>query len=79
MRDAIDSNANLWMGWKATKWHPMVLWAEGCKWFLPNKIRFCILTRKGIWKLIWAPFKVITICYIKFAKIIILKKYKDVL
>lgn len=79
MRDAIYSNANLWMGWKATKWHPMVLWAEGCKWFLPNQIRFCILTRKGIWKLIWAPFKVITICYIKFAKIIILKKYKDVL
>ena len=79
MREAVDSNANLWMGWKATKWHPMVLWADSFKRVLPNKIRIRILARKGVWKLLWAPFKVITICYIKFAKKIILKKYKDVL
>lgn len=79
MREAIDSNANLWTGWKATKWHPMVVWAVGCKRILPGKLRLSILARKGFWRLTWIPYKVITICYIKFAKLIILKKYKDFL
>ena len=79
MREAIDCNANLWMGWKATKWHPMVVWPVGCKRILSSKLRLEILARRSFWIMTWVPYKLITNWYIKFAKKIILKKYKDIL
>ena len=75
--NAFNTNVNLWTGWKAIQWHPMVLWPNWFRKHLSEKQRLAILTRKDkLWLLVWSFFKILTIIHIKIKRIYILKRYK---
>lgn len=75
--DAFNTNVNLWTGWKAIQWHPMVLYPNWFRNHLSEKQRLAILTRKDkFWLLVWSFFKILTIIHIKIKRIYILKRYK---
>lgn len=79
LRQAVDSNENLWTGWKAIQWHPMVIWPEWFRKHCSEKTRINILTRRQPWMMLWAFYKVCTIIHIKMEKIRLLKKYNTIL
>ena len=76
---AINSNSNLYNGYKFIQYHPLVLFPNFFRKILPEKVRLAILTRKYPWIFLWAPYKLMTQWYAKRKKKIILKKYKDIL
>lgn len=79
LRQAVDSNENLWTGWKAIKWHPIVIWPKWFRKHCSEKTRINILTRRQPWMILWAFYKVCTIIHIKMEKIRLLKKYNTIL
>lgn len=80
MREAVDCNVNLWTGWKAIKWHPMVMWPDWFKKHLTERKRLMILTRRDkVWMLLWVVFKVVTNIHIKISRIHVFKQYKNLL
>lgn len=72
---AIDSNSNLYNGYKFVQYHPLVIWPIFFKKVLSKKVRLSILTRKYPWIFVWAPYKVMTQWHIKRVKKKIIKKY----
>lgn len=80
MREAFQSNANLWTGWKAIKWHPIVMFPDWFRRHLSAEKRLEILCRRNrVWNIIWAIFKVTTILHHKITRRKLLRKYKDFL
>lgn len=80
LKDAFNTNSNLWTGWKAIKWHPMVLWPNWFKNHLTEDKRLNILARRDyVWNAVWALFKIVTILHIRFDKFIVKNCYKDYL
>lgn len=79
LRQAINSNSNLYNGYKFVLYHPLVLFPNFFRKVLPEKVRRAILTRKYPWIFLWAPYKLLTKWYAKRMKKIVMKKYKDVL
>lgn len=80
MLEAVESNVNLWTGWKAIKWHPIVIWPDWFKMHLSERKRLMILTRRDkLWMLFWVVFKVVTNIHIKIRKKYVFEHYKDIL
>jgi coenzyme F420-reducing hydrogenase beta subunit len=73
LKDAINSNPNLYCGYKFMQFHPIILFPVFFRKILPTKVMFAILTNKMPWKLIWGVYKVLTILYTKRIKTTILK------
>ena len=79
-RDAFESNANLWTGWKAIQWHPMVMWPDWFRKHLSEETRLNILARRNkSWLLLWGIYKVITNLHIQIDKKRVYRQYKDYL
>lgn len=74
IQEAINTNPNLYTGFKCIQWHPIVMWPYFFKRILPAKIRLDILTNKMPYKLFWAVFKVPTIYLTKLKKKEVLKQ-----
>lgn len=74
---AISGNPHLYTGYKFIQWHPLVLWPGFFKRYLPQKLRFKILTNRMPYKFFWGLFKVATILLTKYrkAKLIKNKRY----
>lgn len=72
---AVNSNSNLYNGFKFVQYHPLVLFPVFFKKVLPNKVRLAILRRKFPWIFLWAPYKILTTWHAKRTKMKIIKKY----
>ena len=72
---AINSNSNLYNGFKFVQYHPLVLWPNFFRKVLSKKMRLAILTRKFPWIFLWAPYKIMTQWYAKWMKKRIIKEY----
>lgn len=72
---AINSNPNLYDGFKFVQYHPLVLFPNFFRKVLSKRVRLAILTRKYPWIFFWAPYKILTSWYAKKLKKKIIKKY----
>ncbi|WP_440424888.1 Coenzyme F420 hydrogenase/dehydrogenase, beta subunit C-terminal domain [Prevotella sp.] len=79
LMQAINSNSNLYTGYKFVQYHPLVLFPNFFRKVLPEKVRLAILTRKYPWIFLWAPYKLMTKWYATRKKKMVMKKYNDVL
>ena len=60
LMQAINSNPNLYTGYKFIQYHPLVMFPRFFKRILPDSLRLSILCNRMPWKLFWAPYKILT-------------------
>lgn len=60
LMQAINSNPNLYTGYKYIQYHPLVMFPRFFKRILPGSWRLSILSNRMPWKLFWAPYKMLT-------------------
>ena len=73
--NAINTNPNLYDGFKFIQYHPVVMFPSFFKKVLPIKIWNSIIINDMPWKLLWGIYKVLTIIHNKTTKMYIIKKY----
>ena len=72
---ALQSNSNLYNGFKFVQYHPLVMFPNFFKRILHKEVRLAILTRRYPWVILWAPYKILTNWYARIKKNSIIKKY----
>lgn len=75
IKDAINSNPNLYTGYKYIQYHPLVMFPDFFRKLLPEKLRLSILTNRMPWKFLWAIYKILTILHTKRIKKRIINTY----
>lgn len=79
-KEAFESNPNLWTGWKAIQWHPIVMWPDWFRKHLSEEARLNILTRRNKpCFLLWGIYKVLTNLHLQIDKRRVYRQYKDLL
>lgn len=75
LMQAMNSNPNLYDGFKYIQYHPLVMFPCFFRKVLPKKVWFQIVTNRMPWKLLWAVYKILTIQHSKRVKENIINKY----
>ncbi len=65
LKKAVNSNPNLYNGFKYIQYHPLVMFPNFFRKILPRKLWIAIIKNHMPWRLFWAVFKVLTILHIK--------------
>lgn len=65
LNKAVNSNPNLYNGFKYIQYHPLVMFPNFFRKILPRKLWIAIIINHMPWRLFWAVFKVLTILHIK--------------
>lgn len=65
LKKAVNSNPNLYNGFKYIQYHPLVMFPNFFRKILPRKLWIAIIINHMPWRLFWAVFKVLTILHIK--------------
>lgn len=65
LKKAVNSNPNLYNGFKYIQYHPLVMFPNFFRKILPRKLWITIIINHMPWRLFWAVFKVLTILHIK--------------
>lgn len=65
LKKAVNSNSNLYNGFKYIQYHPLVMFPNFFRKILPRKLWIAIIINHMPWRLFWAVFKVLTILHIK--------------
>lgn len=68
LKPVINSNSNLFCGYKFIQFHPMVMFSDFFKMILPRKMRLNILKNRMPYKLFWAFYKLATIIIINIER-----------
>lgn len=80
LEQAINSNPNLYTGYKFIQYHPLVMFPKIFKKLLPPSLRLSILSNRMPWKCLWGGYKVLTKLHQKTKKRrieLLIKEYKN--
>lgn len=76
IREAINSNTNLYDGFKFIQYHPLVLFPDFFRKHLSKELWLHIISNQIPYKYFWAIYKILTIIHIKLKKQFVLHKFK---
>lgn len=76
IKEAINSNPNLYDGFKFIQYHPLVLFPDFFRKHLSRELWLRIISNQMPHKYFWAIYKILTIIHIKLKKQFVLYKFK---